>query len=314
MCSETTRALNVPLALCQSLPQFPLLQGKGNTPGLGINHKHAWEASSALKKMKFPCQEAQEHPLLTQSTRSPHATSRWQQNLSSTLPQSPHQNHLEMGFKKEKKKDAEAFLSSSVVLFRARWCLWETLEHDTARSSAGTCHLGCWHGLRRAKLMLHTNNPKIPSQSCRTPGAVPSQPKYTAGGEKPPSSCHHSNNPDIPSPVVLPVNHKILQQHFPFFFFYNKKAQTCTLVFLPVTYNEDFLSPTKTKGQDWKGSPEWGETMEVFWTSFSTSGEGAAKLRSDLHCTVAVQQSMIHYWRSQPSSQWTNGCIKIAIT
>lgn len=91
---------------------------------------------------------------------------------------------------------------------------------------------------------------KIPSLSCRTPGAVPSQPKYTAGGEKPPSSCHHSNNPDIPSPVVLPVNHKILQQHFPFFFFYNKKAQTCTLVFLPVTYNEDFLSLTKTKGQD----------------------------------------------------------------
>lgn len=98
-------------------------------------------------------------------------------------------------------------------------------------------YLSCWHGLRRSKFMLHTNNPKIPSQSHTTPEAVSSQPKYAAGGEKPPSSCHHSNNSDIPSTVVLPVNHKILQQHFPFFF----------IIFFPTTkkaHGYFYLSPT----------------------------------------------------------------------
>lgn len=51
-----------------------------------------------------------------------------------------------------------------------------------------------------------------------------------------------------------------------------------------------------------------------FLTSFSTSDNSVAKSRSDLNCLMAVSRSMICYWRSQPSSQWTNTCTKIAIT
>lgn len=95
--------------------------------------------------------------------------------------------------------------------------------------------------------------------------------------------------------------------HFSFFFFHNKKAQTCTLVFLPVPYNEDFLSPTKKKGQDWKGSLEWGETIKGVWNQLFHLGRGRSQAQkwSALHdgCS-AVNDTLLEVSTQFSVNKW----------
>lgn len=307
-----------PESLCLS---FLFSKVKATPLGWGLTTKRLGKPLQHLGRWNF---SVRKHRSILSSPRGPGAHMPPADPLSSTFSQCPHQNHLEMGLKdNQMQKHLQAFRGFFLGHRDDFGRLWNISQpgavqgHITLAAGTGSegPNLHYTHTIQKSlpraaehlKLCLSSLNMLLEERNHPAPVITPTPHTSQALRSFQWTTRYCSNMSCFSFLFFLPPTtkkHKLAHGYF----------------YLLISFRFPFFGKShqkNQKGQDCKGSLEWGETIHTrwfFWSSFSISGEGVAKLRSDLHCTGAVQQSMIHYWRSQPSSRWTNGCVKIAIT